>query len=162
VKVAADSLALGIADEGVFVTLFHCRLDVASGVFRYVDAGHGYCAICRADGGYVHLRGPSLPLGVNGDYGPEERTGRIEPGDALVLYSDGLVETDERTVELAEFAPEITGPPDAAEAVARVLDRMPEHPHDDVTLVILRRRREPPALTLAAARGADSRSEPGW
>jgi PAS domain S-box-containing protein len=163
VKVAADSLALGIADEGVFVTLFHCRLDVGSGVFRYVDAGHGYCAIRRADGAYVHLKGSSLPLGVDDGAEPQERTGRIEPGDALVLYSDGLVETEERTGELTEFAPEITEPPDAAGAVARVLARMPEHPHDDVTLLILRRRhREPLAPTRAAARGADSRSAPGW
>lgn len=162
VKVAADSLALGIADEGVFVTLFHCRLDIESGDLRYVDAGHGYSGICRADGTCVYLRGSSMPLGVDGGAEPQELTARLEPGDTLVLYSDGLVETEERTEELTEFAPEIVEPPDAADAVARLLGRMPDHPFDDVTLVILRRRRQQPQERIpAAAPGADSRSARG-
>jgi serine phosphatase RsbU (regulator of sigma subunit) len=39
VRVAARSLGLA-TDDGLFVTLFQARLDLATGVLRYVDAGH--------------------------------------------------------------------------------------------------------------------------
>src|SRR5262249_43472296 len=40
---AAGSMTLGMDEDGTFVTVFHARLDPATGVVRYVDAGHGYC-----------------------------------------------------------------------------------------------------------------------
>src|SRR5205823_2782322 len=47
-RLASGFLALGGEDEGFFVTLFHARLDLASGRLRYVDAGHGHVAIRSA------------------------------------------------------------------------------------------------------------------
>jgi len=137
VRMAADSMAL--VDEGLLVTLFHTRLDARSGLFRYVDAGHGYCAIRRADGELVHLPARSLPLGVRDDEVFSEGTAQLDPGDALILYSDGLVERDERTAALSELALGLGDSNDAADSVRRLMEKMPGRSTDDVTVVVLHR-----------------------
>jgi PAS domain S-box-containing protein len=138
-RVAADSLSTEITDQGLFVTLFQCRLDVASAALRYVDAGHSFSAIRRASGQFDQLTVRSEPLGVQRDAVIQEGSARLEPGDTLVIYSDGLVETEERTLELDEFRSEFDESEDAAEVIRRLMDRMPANRSDDVTIVLLRR-----------------------
>jgi PAS domain S-box-containing protein len=140
VRLAAATLGLGMTGEGLFVTLFHARLSLSTGRLRYVDAGHGYCAIRRSDGGLVRLSQRSLPIGVLPDMEFEEGLAEIEPGDQLVVYSDGLVERDDRTLDLDEFAPEFERAESVSDLVARLMDRMPDHPADDVTVLVLARR----------------------
>jgi hypothetical protein len=41
----SESPAPRITDEGLSVRLFNCRLDTATGEFRYVDMGHGYFVV---------------------------------------------------------------------------------------------------------------------
>lgn len=137
VRIAAESM-VGI-DVGLFVTMFHARLDPATGLLRYVDAGHGYCCIRRPDGELVRLEVCSMPLGVTELSEMREGTGWLEPGDTLVVFSDGLVEMPERTAELAEFSPDFESAAGAADTVVRMMARTPTQPDDDVTLVVLRR-----------------------
>src|SRR5207302_10538078 len=47
---AAAAMTFGAETEGLFVTLFHGRLALATGRLRYVDACHGYCRIRSATG----------------------------------------------------------------------------------------------------------------
>jgi serine phosphatase RsbU (regulator of sigma subunit)/anti-sigma regulatory factor (Ser/Thr protein kinase) len=138
VRLVAESIALG-GDDGLFVTLFHARLDLESGRLRYVDAGHGYCAIRRASGEFDHFVERSLPVGVSSQEPFYEGTARLGPGDTLIVSSDGLVETERGTVPLAEIAQELDESGDAREVVARLMGRMPACPPDDVTLLVLRR-----------------------
>jgi PAS domain S-box-containing protein len=140
VRQAAGALGLGMTGEGLFVTLFHARLHLGTGRLRYVDAGHGYCAIRRPDGRIVRLPGRSLPVGVLPDAAFEEGTALIEPGDQLVVYSDGLVEREDRTLDLDDFAGEFERSNGPSDVVACLMDRMPAHPTDDVTVVVLARR----------------------
>src|SRR5256885_3935733 len=72
-------LSLGMTEDGLFVTLFHARLDPASGIVRYVDAGHGYSAIRRPSGELVSLPSWSLPLGRS-----EEHTSELQSPCNLV------------------------------------------------------------------------------
>jgi PAS domain S-box-containing protein len=139
VRFAAESLAgaLGLTDDGLFVTLFWGRLDLRSGTLRYVDGGHGYCAVRRPNGELLHLSERSLPIGIEAGGTFLEGTIRLQPGDSLIVYSDGLVETDERTGDLGDFVTELAGPPGAHEMVNRMMDRMPPRPTDDVTVVVL-------------------------
>jgi PAS domain S-box-containing protein len=139
VRVAADSLARGLSDEGLFITLFHGRLDVASGILHYVDAGHGYCAI-RQDGGHlVPLSRRSLPVGVRSEEVFDEGTVRLDPGDMLIVYSDGLVEREEETVPLSELDVALDGVAGAGQMVRRLMRWVPARPADDVTVVVLSR-----------------------
>src|ERR1700730_3176264 len=100
---AAASMTFGGETEGLFVTLFHARLELATGRLRYVDAGHGYCLIRRAGGEVERLGQRSMPLGVRMGQGFKEGEAQLEPGDLLLLCSDGLAEVDERPVALEEL-----------------------------------------------------------
>src|SRR5207237_2418912 len=97
VALAAESLSRGLTDDDLFVTMLHARLDLASGALRYVDAGHGYCVVRRAGGEVERLVGQSRPLGAAGERYAEGEV-RIEPGDCLLVCTDGLVKAGDRTV----------------------------------------------------------------
>jgi sigma-B regulation protein RsbU (phosphoserine phosphatase) len=92
VQTAATRLEERLTRSGSFVTLFHAHLDLATGRLRYVDAGHGYALLCRADGCTERLPARGLPLGVLDDEVYDEGVVTMEPGDVLIIYSDGLTE----------------------------------------------------------------------
>jgi len=134
---ASAAMGLGGEEEGVFVTVFHGRLDLATGELRYVDAGHGYVAIRTAGGDLVSLPERCLPIGVGQEF-PEGRV-TLAPGDMLVVHSDGLVEREDRTASLSEFAADLDAARDAADAVARLQRTLSGRLADDVTVMALRR-----------------------
>jgi PAS domain S-box-containing protein len=139
VRLAARSMALGLTDEGLFVTLFHGRLNLMSGVLRYVDAGHGYCGIRRQNGRVVALPQRSLPMGVRDDGTFREGFSQLRPGDALIVYSDGLVEREDRTVTLDGLLSGLDTTESAADMVEGLRAGMPAHQEDDVTILVLHR-----------------------
>jgi serine phosphatase RsbU (regulator of sigma subunit) len=140
VRRAAESIALGLGQpDGLFVTLFQGRLELATGRLRYVDAGHGYCALQRANGELVRLTTRSLPLGVEAEDVLEEGEIALAPGDTLIVHSDGLVETPERTADLRDLLCDRDAPEPSAETVRRLLWQAPVPVVDDVTVVVLRR-----------------------
>jgi CheY-like chemotaxis protein len=90
VQHTAASLDGDLARSGSFVTLFHAQLDVPTGTMRYVDAGHGQVVLRRATGTTELLRPWGLPIGILSGERYEEGTVQLQPGDVLVIYSDGL------------------------------------------------------------------------
>lgn len=82
-------------ETGRFMTLFYADLDVATRTFRYVRAGHNPPLLYRrATDTFDELDGPGVALGmVRGfRYATSEQV-RLEKGDILYLYTDGIVET---------------------------------------------------------------------
>jgi sigma-B regulation protein RsbU (phosphoserine phosphatase) len=77
---------------GRFVTAFYGVLNPETGELSYANAGHNYPMLLRANGQVEVLRGAGLVMGLFGDvpYQPHQVT--LEPGDLLVLYSDGVTE----------------------------------------------------------------------
>ena len=144
-RVAAESTALGGDEEGLFVTVFQARLRPSTGELRYVDAGHGYCAIRKVDGELVPLSQGSLPVWVEAEEEFQEGHAVLEPGEMLVVHSDGLVELGDEPTSLEAYLPDLERAADAQEAVTRLLGRMPAHLPDDVTVLVLRRLAEVPA-----------------
>lgn len=154
---AAGSMPLGMDEDGTFVTVFHGQLDPRSGDLRYVDAGHGYCLVRRAGGDLLPLGTRSLPLGVAPENAFLEGRVHLDPGDALVVYSDGLVETGDPSLDDRSFGDDLAEAASAEDVVRRLLGRLPAHLPDDATTLVLRRVAEsretsPP---LGAARGGD-------
>lgn len=88
--------ALGewIADPELFVTAFYGVLDPRTDVFCYASAGHWPALLAGARGAEV-IGGHGLVLGAVAEVQYEEGRLRLESGDALLLYSDGLVEVGE-------------------------------------------------------------------
>jgi len=72
-----------------FATLMYGVLDLATGDFRHVSAGHPGPLHLPAGGPPVILESPGYPIGLGEEpYG--EHTVRLGAGDRLFLYSDGL------------------------------------------------------------------------
>jgi serine phosphatase RsbU (regulator of sigma subunit) len=76
-----------------FMTLFYALLDPARGSMDFVVAGHPYPMLRRADGTIVELGEGGLPLGIREELVSPTGTITIEPGEQLLLYTDGIVET---------------------------------------------------------------------
>jgi PAS domain S-box-containing protein len=145
VSQVAESMTRALTDEGLFVTMFHARLNLESGLLHYVDAGHGYGVVLRPNGEFVRLRSRSLPLGVLSGTVYEEQQVQMEPGDMLLVFTDGLVEINDVTIEVAEVLKGLEGAGTAAEAVARLVETVKGQKGDDVTVIALRRMAEPAA-----------------
>ncbi len=80
-------------EEG-FATAIHLSLDLSSGIYEIRSAGHPPAAHRIAGSGRWAVRsgeGPALGLLDGVDF-PAVR-GQLRPGDAIMLYTDGLVET---------------------------------------------------------------------
>ncbi len=77
-----------------FFTITYLLIDIATGQVRYCNAGHPPPALLRADGTLETLRAGGGLIGL-GDLGTfNEGVVRLDPGDRLFLYSDGIIEYD--------------------------------------------------------------------
>jgi serine phosphatase RsbU (regulator of sigma subunit) len=77
---------------GVFVTVFLVILDPSTGEFNYSSAGHPPAAICHAVDNVEFLDIHNPVLGVWGKLAYQEGSGRLNPGEKMVLYTDGISE----------------------------------------------------------------------
>ncbi len=79
-------------DLNGFVTAFLGILADGTGCLRYASAGHPEVLLQRASGEMERLRSRSVPLGVfaNKEWPPSEVD--LNPGDRLLLYTDGVTE----------------------------------------------------------------------
>jgi hypothetical protein len=87
-------------EEG-FATAVHVCVRVADGRFRVASAGHPPPALFDAGSGrwsLIEADGPALGLLRGAAHPPVE--GRLERGDALLLYTDGLVEVPGRDLSV--------------------------------------------------------------
>lgn len=75
-----------------FVTLFMAELEPQTGCLRYINAGHNPPLIGRADGSVIQLSSGGFPLGIMPGAEFEVGETRLQPGEALVVYSDGVSE----------------------------------------------------------------------
>jgi len=86
---------------GRFVTFFYATLDTAAMRLRWCNAGHNAPILARADGRIVRLAegGPAFSRLFRTDR-YEERELPLEPGDRLVLFTDGVSESSDASGEL--------------------------------------------------------------
>jgi hypothetical protein len=77
-----------------FITLFYAEYSPATGRLVYVNAGQTPPLLRRADGSFLRLDATGIALGMfeGSTYGAAET--RLEPGDILVSYSDGITEAE--------------------------------------------------------------------
>jgi sigma-B regulation protein RsbU (phosphoserine phosphatase) len=89
----ANRLICADASGGMFVTLFYAQLDPEPGEFTYVNAGHNPPLLYRAaqEQGTKLVR-TGMALGVVPDTPFEQCTVHLDPGDLVVLYTDGIID----------------------------------------------------------------------
>lgn len=77
----------------MFVTAFVCVLDPNTGTIDWIRCGHNPPRIRGVDGSIRTLTNPgTLPLGVTEDLPAVSLSSTLEPGETLVMYTDGITE----------------------------------------------------------------------
>jgi len=136
------------------VTLFLGFLDVHSGALTYINAGHPVPYLLRATGGLENVEGkPQVPLAVRASSRYQDRTALLQPGDALFVCTDGVVEAMNGAGELYSTerleaqlrSPADTTPETIVRAIKLEVDAFTAGAQkaDDVTMLAVRR---PPGL----------------
>jgi GAF domain-containing protein/anti-sigma regulatory factor (Ser/Thr protein kinase) len=156
--------------DAPFATIAFMTIDPAARVCRYTLAGHPAPIVRRPDGDAVFLEeGRSLPVGVGTNVSYAQGVSELEPGSTVLLYTDGLVERRDRSLEegLELLRAAVTAAPsepgalvghvladllpgdERGDDVAVLAVRLTEVPLEDIRLVL---RAEPAALSTVRER----------
>ena len=143
-RVVEDNL-----EEGMFITMFYGMYDTVNHSFTYGAAGHeqGFYYHSAANS-FEDLATKGLVLGVDPNFTYEQYQKQVEPGDMIVLLSDGVTEarTDDGFIERSVITDligkykQLTAQ-EMVEQIYRDLEKMQNFEmNDDFTLIILRRK----------------------
>lgn len=75
-----------------FTTAFLAEYDAARRTFTYINAGHNTPILRRSTGTIERLDVGGLPIGIQAEAKYESATVTLNPGDWLIIFTDGLVE----------------------------------------------------------------------
>ena len=144
----SNRLLYDSTDSDKFVTFFYAVLDPARHELRYSNAGHNPPMLLSKGGEPRLLETGGPVLGVVPSFSFPEATVTIDPGDLLVIYSDGFTEAmnrrfeefgEDRLLEATRAAWDLP----AAGIVESIFDAVNKHAGDapqtdDMTLMVLR------------------------
>jgi sigma-B regulation protein RsbU (phosphoserine phosphatase) len=135
-------------DDARYATLFFCVYDDSARELSYLNAGHNPPIVLRASGEIERLNLGGMVLGLFEGNHYEEGKIRLDPGDLLVIFSDGITEAVSQQDEefgddaLVELIKRHNGlPPEGLLArITEEVDRFtgPVPPVDDMTLIVAR------------------------
>ena len=149
-KVASriNSYLSGATADNRFATFAMVSFDPEGGI-RAVNAGHLPVLIRRRDGTIEEINSSGLPLGILEMASYSDSVARIEPGELVVLFTDGLTEAEDQDEEefgvarVAEVATHLAEPT-AEKLCDAILEAVEAHTgggalHDDATLLVVER-----------------------
>jgi PAS domain S-box-containing protein len=133
----------------MFVTCLAALLDSRTGRLQYANAGHDLPYV-RHSAGVSELRATGMPLGLMPDMSYEEKEITLQPGESILLYSDGLVEAHSPQREMFGFPRMqryVGAHPEGAALIDSLLAELEQftgeewEQEDDITLLTLQRLR---------------------
>jgi serine phosphatase RsbU (regulator of sigma subunit) len=147
----ANDLIVADARTDLFVTLFYAVLHSESGDVVYATAGHVPALLVREGSGQVQeLRAAGMAMGVLPDVVFEEERVHLDPGDLLVVYTDGVtdaMDAGHRAFGRDRLAAVVQAHcHQSATEVARAIEEAVDAfaggspQYDDLTLLVARRR----------------------
>ena len=134
----------------MFVTCLAALLDSRSGRLHYANAGHDLPYLRHASDVSEELRATGMPLGLMPNMSYEEKEITLEPGESVLIYSDGLVEAHDPQREMFGFPrlQRLVGAhPGGATLIDSLLSELERftgevwEQEDDITLLTLQRLR---------------------
>ena len=137
--------------DGELVTLLVGLLSSDLTTFRFVSAGHPPPLIARAEGAAYAFDGHhDPPLGLPHPPSFVEQVVEIQPGTSVLLYTDGLVERREESLDtgleqLRSSAEQILDGKSPGDAITELLATVvgESRPRDDVAMMLLQRDARP-------------------
>jgi sigma-B regulation protein RsbU (phosphoserine phosphatase) len=133
-----------------FTTAVLAEYEPATRQLVYVNAGHNPPILRRAGGMLEKLETGGLPFGIDGGATYETAAIELKPGDALIFYTDGVVEAFDATAQEfgnARWLEAIRALPDwgAAESLQFLMKRVDDfvgmtRQSDDITCLVVRTR----------------------
>jgi phosphoserine phosphatase RsbU/P len=131
-----------------FTTAFLADLEPAARALTYVSAGHNPPILRRASGQIERLEAGGLPLGIAPSARHDYSTIRLDSGDLLVIFTDGVVEAENATGEeygeprLLQLLSSTPGG-EARDDLSRLMASVDAfvgaaRQHDDITCLVLR------------------------
>lgn len=133
-----------------FISFFLGVLDPVTGDLMYVNAGHNPPLLVRHDGSVEQLESTGLVLGILAAARYEQQTRRLDPGDLVVLFSDGVTEAcrpdseeDFGEERLSQMLAELRS--GSAQSIIESVNHALQEftcgapPADDITLVVAKR-----------------------
>ncbi len=145
----ANKLLCHCTDDERFVTLWYGVLDSAAHKIDFCGAGHEYPFLVSANGAVRRLESTGLALGVLDNFTYQKDSISMEPGDMLVVYSDGIPDATNGTND--QFGEDRLGAlitehcaGSAHDLVNHIMKAVSEHAggapqFDDLTLVVVKR-----------------------
>src|ERR671914_379254 len=133
----------------MFVTCLAALLDSRTGRLQYANAGHDLPYV-RNSAGVSELWATGMPLGLMPDMSYEEKEITLQPGESILLYSDGLVEAHSPQREMFGFPRMqryVGAHPEGAALIDSLLAELEQftgegwEQEDDITLLTLQRLR---------------------
>jgi sigma-B regulation protein RsbU (phosphoserine phosphatase) len=132
-----------------FATFFLGRVDCGPSRLAFSNAGHNWPILMRANGEKMFLERGGTLLGIMEGVRFEEGHAPLNPGDRVVLYTDGISEAtnatgeqfgEERLVNFVQSLPRDMSARRVAEQILEALREFlgPVEPQDDMTLLVLR------------------------
>ena len=132
-----------------FTTAFLAELDPLTGAIAYVNAGHNVPILRKSSGAVERLEAGGIPIGILAESHYQMGTTRLESGDWLVIFTDGVVEAvnsgdeeygEPELIRLVDRESRST-PAELLRSLMADLDRhvgnTPQH--DDITCLLLKR-----------------------
>jgi sigma-B regulation protein RsbU (phosphoserine phosphatase) len=146
----ANQVICSESTHGLFVTLFYAQLDPSGGDLTYVNAGHNPPIFYRAgQDELILLHNTGIPLGVMEESTYTQRTIRLEQGDFILFYTDGVTEAidsmdQEYGMDRLEQAVFASRDLPAQEMLAALEGDIrgftgPVAPFDDITILLVKR-----------------------
>jgi Stage II sporulation protein E (SpoIIE)/GAF domain len=141
VRRTAEGLQDDFDVSGTFATMFSTRLRPQHGHLEYVDAGHGLALLLSPGSEARQLSARDLPLGAAAGSLWTSHEARLEPGDTLIIVSDGVLEAFSDPVAGLRAAEHLAASAHSADEMAdRILAAAAHAPlADDLTAVVVRR-----------------------
>jgi len=136
---------------GLFLTAFYAVLDVGKNVLTYANAGHNQPMMYVKSRDYLtllDLTGPGLGVVDRAEYG--ERTVELEPGDTVLIYTDGATDVKadgkrlgtEGLERLFRASVDSTAEKAADDIFGAVLEYGKGRLEDDVVIMVLKKQSE--------------------
>ncbi|MCB0831888.1 MAG: SpoIIE family protein phosphatase [Bacteroidetes bacterium] len=148
IVVALNNMLCANTAEGKYATFFYCIIDFERLVMYYTNAGHNPPFILKKNGDWLKLQEGGVVLGFMPNLEYSQMTMLVDPGDIIVLYTDGVTEVfnehdelfgDDRLKTVIEQNRNLSAVEIQNKIINEVLRFAPDsEQQDDITLMVIK------------------------